>query len=214
KLWIPDKDEYLVQRILVVAHCGAQGHRGRDATIETIRRFAYLVRLRARVEAFLSTRLLCRQGGKIIQRPWGDTHRTNERNGALHWDFLLVGERFGGDQYLFVLKDEVTHFCELTPCSTPSTTIAAEAILAWHSRYGIPPQWISDQGSHFKNAVVDEVCRRLKSRQEFTVAYWPWINGSIERANRDIIQVLRVLCLEYQVDIHDWTYFVPVLQGN
>ncbi|OWY95915.1 hypothetical protein PHMEG_00033950 [Phytophthora megakarya] len=42
----------------------------------------------------------------------------------------------------------------------------------------------------------------------------PWINGSIERANRDIIQVLRAFCLEYEVDTHDWTFFVPILQGN
>ncbi|POM64024.1 LOW QUALITY PROTEIN: Hypothetical protein PHPALM_20508 [Phytophthora palmivora] len=41
-----------------------------------------------------------------------------------------------GDTYLLVLKDEATHFCELTPRSTPTSTVAVEAILAWHSRYG------------------------------------------------------------------------------
>ncbi|OWY95670.1 hypothetical protein PHMEG_00034263 [Phytophthora megakarya] len=53
-------------------------------------------------------------------------------------------------------------------------------------RCGRYPRMVQ-QGSHFQNADVQEVCRRLKSRQKFTVAYSPWINGSIERANRDII---------------------------
>ncbi|OWZ09290.1 Retrotransposon protein [Phytophthora megakarya] len=171
------------------AHCGPQGHRGRDATIESIKRFVYLDHLRARVEGFLSGCLLCHhvKGSKIIHRPWGETYRTNERNGALHWDFLSLGESFAGDRYLLVRKDEATPFCELTPCSNPTSTGAVDAILAWYSRYGIPPLWISDHGSHFQNAVVQEICRRLKSRQKFTVAYSPWINGSIERANPDII---------------------------
>ncbi|GMF56816.1 unnamed protein product [Phytophthora fragariaefolia] len=135
------------------------------------------------------------------------------------WRIRTMGEmvHFTGSFYhrrkfrcrlLLDLKDEATHLCELTPCPIPTSAVAVEAILAWHSRFGIPPLWISDQGSHFKNAVVAEVCRRLKSRQDFTLAYSPWINGSIERANRDIIQVLRALCLEYKVDTHDWTFFI------
>jgi hypothetical protein len=216
RLWLPPSANLLIQRIMVVAHCGAQGHRGRAATIESIRRYFFLDHLEACVQLLLSACLLCHhvKGGKIIPRPWAATHRCHERNGALHWDFVALGDSFAGDKYLLVLKDEATHFCELLPCVSPTSMVAVEAILAWHSRYGIPPLWISDQGSHFKNQVVDDVCRRMKSRQEFTVAYSPWLNGSIERLNRDLLQVLRVFCLEYRVDTHDWSYSVPMLQAN
>ncbi|GMF46642.1 unnamed protein product [Phytophthora fragariaefolia] len=56
--------------------------------------------------------------------------------------------------------------------------------------------------------------KALERPPNFTLTYSPWINGSVERLNKDIIQILRVLCLEYSVDIKDWTYFVPTLQAN
>ncbi|OWY95334.1 hypothetical protein PHMEG_00034688 [Phytophthora megakarya] len=216
KVWIPRKAGDLVQRLLVVAHCGPQGHRGRDAMMESVGRHFNVHHLRARIENFLASCLMCKhvKGGKTIQRPWGPTFRTNERNGALHFDFLTLGESFSGDSYLLVLKDEATHFTELVPCSAPTSTVVVESILAWYSRFGVAPVWISDQGSHFKAEIVGELCRRLKARHEFTVVYSPWINGSVERANRDIMQVLRVMCLEYKVDTHDWTFFVPMLQAS
>ncbi|GMF25831.1 unnamed protein product [Phytophthora fragariaefolia] len=84
----------------------------------------------------------------------------------------------------------------------------------WHSRFGAPGLRISDNGSHFKNEVVKEVSKRSNANQNFTLAYSPWINGSVERLNKGIVQVLRALCLEYNVDINDWTYFVPTRQAN
>ncbi|OWZ14903.1 hypothetical protein PHMEG_00011537 [Phytophthora megakarya] len=63
----------------------------------------------------------------------------------------------------------------------------------WHSRFGAPHVWVSDNGSHFKNEVVKDVSKRLNSIQNFTLAYSPWINGSVERLNKDIVQVLRSL---------------------
>ncbi|KAJ8571265.1 hypothetical protein ON010_g5571 [Phytophthora cinnamomi] len=51
-------------------------------------------------------------------------------------------------------------------------------------RFGVPPVWVSDNGSLFKNEVVAELSKRLKSQQTFTLAYSPWINDSVERVNR------------------------------
>ncbi|OWZ08867.1 hypothetical protein PHMEG_00018529 [Phytophthora megakarya] len=87
-------------------------------------------------------------------------------------------------------------------------------MLAWNSRYCLPRIWISNEGSHFRNEVMHELCRRLKARHDFTVTYSPWINGSVERAHRDVIQDLRALYLEYKVNTHDWTFFVPILQAS
>ncbi|OWZ16901.1 hypothetical protein PHMEG_0009234 [Phytophthora megakarya] len=103
------------------------------------------------------------KGGKMIKRPWSETINCNERNGVLHWDFLSLGDSFGSSKYLLVLKDHATHFCELVVVG------------------------VSDNGSHFKNEVVAELSRKLKTQQQFTLAYSPRINGSVERVNRDIL---------------------------
>ncbi|KAG4241995.1 hypothetical protein PC116_g10089 [Phytophthora cactorum] len=58
------------------------------------------------------------------------------------------------------------------------------------------------------------MCARMKIEQEFSPVYSPWINGTVERLNKDILQVLRVLLLEYDLDFHEWPFLLPVLQGN
>lgn len=215
-IWIPSEDRSIVQRLLVVDHCGSQGHRGRDSLMEIMQRRFSIAKLRERVDNFLRGCLMCHhvKGGRIVHRPWAETFRSNERNEALHWDYLHLGKSFGNYAYLLVMKDDATHYCELVPCIVPTSVVAAQAIMDWHSRFGAPGLWISDNGSHFKNEVVSEVSKRLNSNQKFSLAYSPWINGSVERLNKDIIQVLRAMCLEYQVDIKDWTYFVAALQAN
>ncbi|KAE9205031.1 hypothetical protein PF004_g17671 [Phytophthora fragariae] len=125
-----------------------------------------------------------------------------------------MGESYGQSKYLLVLKDHATHYCELVVADTADISVVTEALLDWHSRFGIPPEWVSDNGTHFKNEVVAELCRRLKTKQSFTLAYSPWINGSVERANRDILQVMRAMILEYKLSYKDWVYLVPMVQSS
>ncbi|OWY92645.1 hypothetical protein PHMEG_00038268, partial [Phytophthora megakarya] len=66
---------------------------------------------------------------------------------------------------------------------------------------------------HFKNEVVQQLCRQLLIEQDLVLAYAPWINGTIERLNRDILQVLRVLLMETKLDMHEWEYLVPTVQS-
>ncbi|OWZ09834.1 hypothetical protein PHMEG_00017400 [Phytophthora megakarya] len=150
---------------------------------------------RAALDKFLSRCLRClhSKGGKVIPRPWGETCRAEVRNEALHWEFLYLHESFKTSKYVLVLKDDCTHLCD---------------------RFGAPKVWISDNGSHFKNEVVGELCRRFKSKKQFTVAYGPWINGLIERLNRDILQVFRTMLLDYKMDAKDWVELVPLVQAN
>ncbi|KAJ8525699.1 hypothetical protein ON010_g15415 [Phytophthora cinnamomi] len=54
----------------------------------------------------------------------------------------------------------------------------------------------------------------MKIEQEFSLVYSPWLNGTVERLNKDVLQVLRALLLEYDLDFHEWPYLLPVLQGN
>ncbi|KAE8963385.1 hypothetical protein PR002_g29306 [Phytophthora rubi] len=137
-----------------------------------------------------------------------------KRNGVLHFDYLSMGESFGDSKYILVLKDHASHYCELVVADTADSSVTVEALLAWHARFGVPPTWISDQGSHFKNEVVAELSRRLRTQQEFTPAYCPWINGSVERVNRDILQVIRTMILEYKTNHTDWPYLMPMVQAS
>ncbi|OWZ04112.1 hypothetical protein PHMEG_00024041 [Phytophthora megakarya] len=145
----------------------------------------------------------------VIQRPWGPTYNATERNELLHWDFLYLGK----SKYLLVLKDSLTHFCELVACDAATSAVAASALVDWSKRLGAPKILISDQGSYFKNEVVKQVCKQLAIEQDLVLAYAPWMNGTIERLNRDVLQGLRVLLMEMNLDWHEWEYLVHMVEG-
>ncbi|POM76542.1 Hypothetical protein PHPALM_6209 [Phytophthora palmivora] len=205
----------LILRLCIVAHCGAQGHRGQHAMIAHLRRIFSIDHITAIVTAFLKKCVLClhSKGGKIVPRPWSETIECSTRNGVFHFDYLYMGESYSESKYLLALKDHATHYCELVVADTPDSIVVVEALLAWHSRFGIPPDWVSDYGTHFKNEVVTELSRRLRTQPTFTPAYGPWINGSIERINRDILQLVRTMILTYKISYKDWVYMVPMIQA-
>ena len=82
-------------------------------------------------------------------------------------DFCFLGTIFGKVQYVLVLKDELTHYCELTPCDSPTSGVAAAAILDWNKRYGLPDMWVSDCGSHFMNSILQDLRQRLHLEHKF-----------------------------------------------
>ncbi|OWY95757.1 LOW QUALITY PROTEIN: hypothetical protein PHMEG_00034159, partial [Phytophthora megakarya] len=127
---------------------------------------------------------------------------------------FLRRESVGTSKYLLIIKDNFSHFTELIPCDAPVTAVAAEAMLWWHSRYGVPETWISDNATHFKSEVLALLSKMMKAKQEFVVAYSPWLNGSVERVNRDVLQVLRVMILDYGIASNDWVYLIPLVQAN
>jgi hypothetical protein len=108
----------------------------------------------------------------------------------------------------------LTHYCELVAADSPTSLTAAEAVLDWHKRFGPPRELVSDQGSHFTAEMLAELAARVHTRQRFVPVYTPWINGTVGRVNRDILQVLRVMLLELQLDTRNWVYLLPAIQGN
>ncbi|GMF50109.1 unnamed protein product [Phytophthora fragariaefolia] len=168
------------------------------------------------VKRFVRACLLCKhvKGAHVIQRPWGPALKCTKRNEVLHWDFLSLTESHGDLRYVLVLKDDLTHFCELFACASPTASVAAEAMMDWYKRFGAPETWQSNNGTHFRNTVLDLLSGRLKCKQDFPPPYSPWINGTVERLNRDVLQVLRVLLMEYNLDTKEWPYPLPEVQAN
>lgn len=90
--------------------------------------------------------------------------------------------------------------------------MVATALVDLWKRFGVPSLLISDEGSHFKND--DQVCKQLQILQELVVAYSPWINGTVERVNHHLLQVMWVPLMEFKLDTHAWMYLQPLEQGN
>ncbi|KAE9344078.1 hypothetical protein PF008_g9395 [Phytophthora fragariae] len=125
-----------------------------------------------------------------------------------------MGESYGDTCYVLVLKDELTHYCELVPCDAPTSTVTVTAVLDWAKRFGLPSMWTSDKETHFKNKLMEKLRDRLKAVHTFVPVYTPRVNGTVDRINRDVLQVMRVLLLEHQLDTESWEYLLPLVQAN
>ena len=63
-----------------------------------------------------------------------------------------------GNRYILTLVDYSTKFPEAVPLKTTDTKTVAEALLGIFSRVGIPKVLLSDQGSNFTSALMNEMC--------------------------------------------------------
>ncbi|GMF50340.1 unnamed protein product [Phytophthora fragariaefolia] len=52
----------------------------------------------------------------------------------MHRDYLYLGESYGEAKYVFVLKDELTHYCELVAADSANSQTDVAAVLDWHKR--------------------------------------------------------------------------------
>ena len=111
------------------------------------------------------------------------------------------------NRYILVLVDYFTKWCEAVPLSEVDATTVANAVLShWICRWGAPSQLHSDRGANFESSLMLEICRALKIDKTRTTAYHPEGNGLVERTNRYIKTMLRVVT---QKNPHSWDLSLP-----
>ncbi|GKC66452.1 putative ribonuclease H-like domain-containing protein, partial [Tanacetum coccineum] len=69
---------------------------------------------------------------------------------------------------------------------------------------------ISDNGTEFKNNVLDEFCREKGIKREYSVARTPQQNGVAERKNRTLIEAARTMVLVVKPHNKDASYFEDI----
>lgn len=176
------------------------------------------------VSNFIGNCLCCEKvrDGETIPRPFGETLQPRKgtdggRNDILSFDFMYIEapkkDAPHSYKYVLVLKDAYSGFVELVPCTSCNHEVVVEAIAFWCARYGRPRYLRSDQGSHFKNKVLEDLAKRADIHHHFTLPYCPWSNGSVEIVNRSIKKVLRTAILEQNLQTSDWPYLLPMVMN-
>ncbi|POM60165.1 hypothetical protein PHPALM_31010 [Phytophthora palmivora] len=72
--------------------------------------------------------------------------------------------------------------------------------------------WVSDQGSHFKNLVMEELATLLGVQHHFVTAYCPWANGTVEVVNRQLLKCLRSLLSGRKIPPARWVSVLRVVR--
>lgn len=227
RIWIPDDHHELMVRLCIGAHCGLEsghsepGHRGYKTTLSYLTEYVWWNNMDEFVKTFVSTCLCClkdKASNTTIPRPLAHMMKATERGQILTFDYMQIGESRETDlhnyQYILVLKDMFSHYVEFIPTPTCDSIHAADAIAWWIARFKKPEWLISDNGSHFTAKVVAQLAEAFDVRHHFVEAYCSWSNGSVERCNREIKSLLKVVLSEGGREWQDWPYLLPAVMST
>ena len=203
QIWIPEEAANLQLRLCVVAHFGVGGHRGIKPTHDALSSRFYWQQLRQDVEFFIQRCLHCcsTTGGLPAPRPLGEALHAEKPNELLHWDFLYMGPSEQGEENVLVIKDDASKFVWLFPTKTTTANDTLNCLLEWFAVFGVSKNWVTDQGTHFKNEVIKGVQHAMGAHHHFTTARCPWANGTVEVVNREVLRCVRALLSEWVIKL-------------
>jgi hypothetical protein len=214
KIWVPEEAEDLKQRLCIIAHQGAAGHRGVAATTQGVSNMFEWAAIKEDVKAFVNGCLHCLcVDGEMVPRPWGAALHAERPNELIHFDWLQLPPAANGWNYVLVVKDDMSGFCRLFPAATADAEQTAGALMDWFSCHGIVTTWVSDGGSHFKNEVMDKVKKMIGGHHHITTPHTPWANGTVEVVNRLVLRGLKTLTSEMKLRVEEWYRVLPLVQS-
>ena len=151
-----------------------------------------------------------RAGTVVPPPPLGKALRGDRPGMSLHMDYITMWEGAG----VLVLKDGFTSFVLLWEATAFDAATTEAAVVEWASLFGFPAVLITDGGTHFvNNNLVQALVRRFRAHHHDTTAYAPWANGIIERVNREIVKLWRVLMAEVSLAEDQWATLRPLVQA-
>ncbi|KAF5775382.1 putative RNA-directed DNA polymerase [Helianthus annuus] len=112
-----------------------------------------------------------------------------------------------GDAYCLVVTDDYSRFSWVSFMAHKSATpgILKDLLTMLENLYSLKVKRIrSDNGTEFKNQVMDEFCTSKGILHEYSSRYTPQQNGVAERKNRTIIETARTMLVESELPIQFW----------
>ena len=136
----------------VVAHFVIAGHRGVETAPQLLLARFWWKGIAKDIKFFVARCLHCATAQDRMQRPFGEAMHASKPNEHLYWDFLTML-----DGYLLMIKaTPPSIYCHgKTPRRISSQLFGP--LLHWFCLFGVSYCWVTDQVSHFKNAVINDM---------------------------------------------------------
>ncbi len=120
-------------------------------------------------------------------------------------DILRLPRRHQGSSYFLVFVDHFSRFTVLAPLPNKSATTVAHALVSHLiCLYTTPRVLLSDNGTEFKNEILQDICSQFSIKQTFITAHHSASNGLIEWTNRKILEIHRHLAGKFHESSEDW----------
>ncbi|GFX66261.1 transposon Tf2-9 polyprotein [Trichonephila clavipes] len=210
--YVPDADSAEAQLVIPTAerelimerhhNDPMAGHYGEEGTFQKIARRYYWTGMRKYISDYIKKCPECARFKATKQKPAGllRTPVYSQRFEVIAIDlFGPLPQTDTGKQWIFIVEDCATKWVELFALSQASarqcaTTLIEEVFM----RHGIPRRIISDNGTQFVSAVLQQICFTLNISQNFIPVYSPQSNPverKTETLNPDLQYLLETIIL-------------------
>ena len=200
----------LVTRILQKGHDEAGCHVGAEKTLETIRSRFFWATLFSDVKAWCKSCRTCQHRKHPVTKaraPLQYPPVASRPGQMLAMDFVgPLPETPSGKKHILVVTDMFSKHAEAIPLPDQlAETTATALVKEYFWRQGLPSMLHSDQGRNFESKVIQHLCRILNIRKTRTTSYHPSGNGSCERYNKTLIEMISMRMEEEdQTDWDSW----------
>lgn len=113
---------------------------------------------------------------------------------------------------VLVIIDHYSRWTEAIPLKQRTSRAVAKALLQWCVKFGFPRLLISDREKSFASEVHQNLLELMGITPRLTSAYHPQSNGTTERVNGTLINMLRAHILEAVAkygEIQPWETYLP-----
>ncbi|GFX77045.1 hypothetical protein TNCV_1072451 [Trichonephila clavipes] len=187
------------------------GDYGEDRKFQKIAKRYYWTGMKKYISDYIKKCSECARFKATNQKPAGlfRTPVYSQRFEVIAIDlFGPLPQTNSGKQWIFIVEDCTTKWVELFALSQASarqcaTTLIEEVFM----RHGIPRRIISDNGTQFVSAVLQQICFTLNIIQNLIPVYSPQSNP-VERKNRD----LKPATILVGEDNSNWHSKLPVIR--
>jgi IS30 family transposase len=129
-------------------------------------------------------------------RPRKEASHTSRPDEIMHFDYLYMGPSVDIAKYVLIVKDDSSNYGWLKQSKNADSDSTAAVLIEWFATFGVTQQWVSDQGSHFMNKVMENIPKQLRTNDHFTTAYSPWAKDTVEAVCKQTIRVASVYSTE------------------
>lgn len=200
--------EYMKEKVLTYLHDHV-GHPGRDRTLSLLKDRFFWPGMSKDVDSWIKKCPRC------VLRKTPTTQRvplvsivTTQPMELVCMDYLTLETCKGGYSYVLVVTDHFTRYAQAIPTRNMSAKTTADALCGYIQHYGIPRRFHSDQGANFCGTVIRHLCELLAIEKSRTSPYHPSGNGTCERFNRTLMNMLGTLDSDQK---KDWKRFLGPL---
>ena len=199
--------------ILVETH-DKMGHQGNNQMYSLIKQQYYWKGMAKDVKDYIQRCPACRQEKARVQSyPLHMTEIPDRSFDKIAMDLVTdFTESSKGNKHILTIIDLLMGWPEAIPIPNKSADTITKAFIRHYLPRHMCPQFIlSDNGTEFKNQILNKVMRDLGIERIFSAPYHPQSNGKLETFHKFLKPTLKKMCAE---DQDNWDDYIKQVLGT